>query len=245
MSGFNNNGNDPRFNQQGRPFPHQQNIPYRPPPQFPGQHAPGQVPPFVSPNMGRHPVPPLRFPGQQPQPPHQFPNMHNRPIGAPPLVHQPHQFHNMHAQQRQLPPPGSGFHGAHQAQNMFPVRTSSSGSPSSPSVTSPTQAPSRNLPPIPGPEDGDDSDKNSSGAEKASDGEDRKSSEKSVEKSVEKSRSGLEELRKQAAELGKSEETGLQKTFRSGLDNISAVATVGAAGSAILSQGVASAGKAL
>jgi hypothetical protein len=124
---------------------------------------------------------------------------------------------------------------------MFPVRTSSSGGPSSPSVTSPTHPPSRNLPPIPGPEDGNDSDKNSSGAEKASDGEDRKSSEKSVEKS----RSGLEELQKQAAELGQSEETGIQKTFRRGLDNISAVATVGAAGSAILSQGVAAAGKAI
>ncbi|KAG0246872.1 hypothetical protein BGX31_006936 [Mortierella sp. GBA43] len=55
MSG---NNNDPRFNQnQGRPFFPHQNMPNRPP--FPGQQVPGQVPPFVSPNVGRqqhHPV---------------------------------------------------------------------------------------------------------------------------------------------------------------------------------------------
>ncbi|KAG0292696.1 hypothetical protein BGZ96_003814 [Linnemannia gamsii] len=186
MSGnFNNNSNDPRFSQH-RPFqtPQQQhnNSMFRPP------TPAGQVPPFIDPRTlhghnsngsqyappspnGRHPIPPVRFPGHQPQYGGGFP--HNRPgapphVGGPPPVsgprpvHQPHQFHQGGNQPYHPPPTGPAFQAmahAQNMQNMHHVRTSSAGSnnndsinsqrTNSPGPTSPTQPPNRQLPPIP------------------------------------------------------------------------------------------------
>ncbi|KAF9912888.1 hypothetical protein EC991_007500 [Linnemannia zychae] len=147
----------------------------------------GQVPPFIDPRSlqggsgnnnypqspGRHPIPPVRFPGHQPQYGGAFP--HNRP-GAPPHVggpapisgprpvHQPHQVHGHGNNNPYQPlPTGPAFHAmvhAQNMQNMHHIRTSSTESQennrnsnsartSSPGPVSPTQPPSRQLPPIP------------------------------------------------------------------------------------------------
>lgn len=179
MSGNFKNNNDPRFSQH-RPYqsPQQQhnNSMFRPP------TPAGQVPPFIDPRTlhgsngsqfgsspnGRHPVPPVRFPGHQPQ--HGFPNRPGAPphvggpapVSGPRPVHQPHQFHGQQQQQQYQPlPTGPAFHAmvhAQNMQNMHHVRTSSAGSSndnidrqrtSSPGPTSPIQPPSRQLPPIP------------------------------------------------------------------------------------------------
>ncbi|KAF9134277.1 hypothetical protein BGW39_007587 [Mortierella sp. 14UC] len=188
MSGNFNNTNDPRFNQNSsRPYQSAQqqhnNSMFRPP------TPAGQVPPFIDarslqggnggnnypPSPGRHPVPPLRFPGHQPQYGGGFP--HNRP-GAPPHVggpapisgprpvHQPHQAHGHgNNTQYQPMPTGPAFHAmvhTQNMQNMHHIRTSSAGSQesnnsnnnnnartNSPGPISPTQPPSRQLPPIP------------------------------------------------------------------------------------------------
>ncbi|KAF9115354.1 hypothetical protein BGX27_008123 [Mortierella sp. AM989] len=156
-----NNPNDPR-NQ------HQQ---FRQPP-FPAHHVPGQVPPFIDPRSpnahnnhpvpsGRHHIPPVRFPGQH----QQFPGFNNRPIGGPPPVggplpvsgpppaHRPNQFLNI----GQQIPTGTTLQTLAYAQNMNMNSTHTSSGESSTnniisasSVTSPTQPPSRKLPPIPG-----------------------------------------------------------------------------------------------
>ncbi|KAG0279443.1 hypothetical protein BGZ95_001209 [Linnemannia exigua] len=179
MSGGFNNSYDPRFNNRPYQTPQQQhnNSMFRPPPPA------GQVPPFIDPRSlqgqnnngnnnyppspGRHPVPPIRFPGHQPQYGGAFP--HNRP-GAPPHVggpapisgprpvHQPHQVHSGHGNQYQPMPTGPAFH-AQNMQNMQQIRPSSAGSQdsntntsartNSPGPVSPTQPPSRQLPPIP------------------------------------------------------------------------------------------------
>ncbi|KAF9331249.1 hypothetical protein BGZ91_012190 [Linnemannia elongata] len=181
MSGNFNNNNDPRFSQH-RPYQSAQqqhnNSMFRPP------TPAGQVPPFIDPRTlhghnsngsqygpsspnGRHPVPPVRFPGHQPQ--HGFPNRPGAPphiggpapVSGPRPVHQPHQFHGQQQQQYQPLPTGPAFHAmahAQNMQNMHHVRTSSAGSSndnierqrtSSPGPTSPIQPPSRQLPPIP------------------------------------------------------------------------------------------------
>ncbi|KAG0060318.1 hypothetical protein BGZ89_012366 [Linnemannia elongata] len=182
MSGNFNNNNDPRFSQH-RPYQSAQqqhnNSMFRPP------TPAGQVPPFIDPRTlhghnsngsqygpsspnGRHPVPPVRFPGHQPQ--HGFPNRPGAPphiggpapVSGPRPVHQPHQFHGQQQQQQYQPlPTGPAFHAmahAQNMQNMHHVRTSSAGSSndnierqrtSSPGPTSPIQPPSRQLPPIP------------------------------------------------------------------------------------------------
>ncbi|KAG0004505.1 hypothetical protein BGZ80_008077 [Entomortierella chlamydospora] len=227
MSG-NNNFNDPR-NQQFR------------------QHIPGQVPPFIdprAPNMapGRHPIPPIRFPGQQPQQPHfpgqpqhpqfpgqpqhpQFPGQpgfNNRPVpGAPPLVHQPNQFQNMHQKQFH-PVPTPSFSTIMQAQNMFPPRTSSGSSSNSTStVTSPTQPPSRKLPPVPG-------DNSSSGIEN---------------RSTDSLRSGFQEIKKKVDELKASheEESIYEKSMKKGVDLVLEASVVATANSTVIQKGISAA----
>ncbi|KAF9352206.1 hypothetical protein BGX26_009929 [Mortierella sp. AD094] len=231
MSG-NNNFNDPR--NQHQQFQHNQQF---------RQHIPGQVPPFIdprAPNMGnnnfpaspgRHPIPPVRFPGQQPQQPHfpghqpqqpQFPGFNNRPApGAPPPVHQPNQFQNMHQQQFH-PIPTPSFNTIVQAQNMFPIRTSS-GSPSNSasSVTSPTQPPSRKLPPIPG----------------------ENSSSRAEDKTTDSLRSGFQEIKKKVDELkaGNEEDNIYEKSLKKGVDLVLDASVAATANSTLVKKGIATA----
>ncbi|KAG0213909.1 hypothetical protein BGX33_002593 [Mortierella sp. NVP41] len=180
-----NNNNDPRLS-QNRPYQHpqqaQNNAVYRQP------TPAGQIPPFIDPRSlhghnngggnnyppspGRHPVPPVRFPGHQSQ--HQGGGLPNHPgapphvggpapVGGPPPVYRPHQFHGGNNNNQHQPlPTGPALHATVHAQNMQNlqhIRTSSTGSNdssnnnnsrgNSPGIISPTQAPTRQLPPIP------------------------------------------------------------------------------------------------
>ncbi|KAG0199824.1 hypothetical protein BGX28_006981 [Mortierella sp. GBA30] len=273
MSGINSNNNsnstDPRFSQQNRPF--QSNLGYRPPPghvQGPAPirgpapiHGPGSVPPFIDPrhpNMnannfpgstGRHPIPPLRFPGQPPQ---QFP--------GPGMVHQSqHQFQNMSMHMHHPPmPTGAAFHTMVQSQNMYPIRTSSGGSnsnsssPSSPSVTSPTQPPSRKLPPIPVEQDNTNSgsvtsegDNNSicnSNCSTSDSNPDRHDPDRKPSL-----RSGLREIRREAEALQVDDEKvpGYIKSINKGVDVAIATTATVTTGTALMNQGMTIANKVL
>ncbi|KAF9925242.1 hypothetical protein FBU30_004960 [Linnemannia zychae] len=169
MSG-NFNNNDPRLN-HNRSFqtPHQQhnNAMFRPP------TPAGQVPPFVDPRSlhgynnggnhypappGRYPAPPARFPGQPPQ--NGFPNRipgapphvgGPPPVSGPQPVYTPHQYNG----QYQSSPTRPGSHPVSHAQNVQNIQTSVTGinndgkRTNSPGPISPTQPPTRKLPPIP------------------------------------------------------------------------------------------------
>ncbi|KAG0329932.1 hypothetical protein BGZ99_010043 [Dissophora globulifera] len=192
---------------------------------------------------GRHPIPPVRFPGQQPLP-HQMGNFPNRAMpGAPPFVHQPNQFQNMHQQhhqQFQPLPTGAAFHAmVHAQNNVYPIHTtnasSNSGSaPSSATVTSPTQPPTRKLPPVP-----DQQDSGDRHGDAPSSHHDRGMMD-NIDRSV---LSGFQEMRDQIKELGgdDEEETTLAKSYKKGID----VAIAATTGTTLLQQGAAMASKAL
>ncbi|KAG0354928.1 hypothetical protein BGZ54_001403 [Gamsiella multidivaricata] len=220
MSGPNNN-NDPRFNY--RPF--QQTQPFLPSPHIPGRHVPGQAP------HNNYPVPPVRFPGNQPH--QQLPGFNNRLLpGAPPHVHQPNQFQNMHHHQQYQPlPTGPAFHAIAHAQNMHAVRTASNGSSSSAaSVTSPTQAPNRKLPPIPGQQDSNGTSNNRN----LDDNDNVRSERGDIIQSI---GTGIQDVRQKVDGLrsNEDEESAYAKSYKKGMD----IAVTAVTGTTLLNQGVA------
>ncbi|KAF9987765.1 hypothetical protein BGZ65_002008 [Modicella reniformis] len=141
----------------------------------------------------------------------------------------------MHSQHQPLPV-GPGFRATVHAQNMYPIRTTSSGNSNMPSTPSPTQPPTRNLP-VPGQADNDDGNKSPRIVERANDESKPAMPEKSKERS--------QEPRRRTEESEKYEETNVEKTVRKHLDMVSTITTVGVAGSAMLGQGAIAAGRAI
>ncbi|KAF9954408.1 hypothetical protein BGZ72_004618 [Mortierella alpina] len=123
----------------------------------------------------------------------------------------------------------------------YGIRTTSTGSSSIPSMTSPTQPPNRQLPPIPISVESyshksSESSSNSSADISPSDTLDRANS----------LRSGFREIRQRAAELqGMDTESEMTKTYNKGVDLAIAATAHVTTGSTILNQGMAMANKVL
>ncbi|KAF9988611.1 hypothetical protein BGZ75_009034 [Mortierella antarctica] len=180
-----------------------------------------------------HAIPPLRFPGQQPQ-----------------QQQQQQQFGGVHhGQQPLLPTNAAAFHAmAHANNNPYGIRTSSTGSPTIPALTSPTQPPNRQLPPIPISLDSLSSYK-SSESNSSSSGSSDSSANISPSDTLDRAnslRSGFKELRKRAEELQNTNaESDYIKTYNKGVDlAIAATANI-TTGSTLMTQGMAVANKVL
>ncbi|KAI1316508.1 hypothetical protein EDD11_009921 [Mortierella claussenii] len=255
MSGNNSSSNDPRFpHNQNRPFQHNNvHNAFRPPPTpvRPMHQVPfGQNSHNGFPVPGRHPIPPVRYPGQQQQQ-HQLPHHMNRP-GAPPMVHQANQFQNMHHQQAQYQslPAGPAFHNMAHQQNMYPIRTANDSDPvCHASVTSPTQPPSRKLPPIPAQVARSDSYDSISTSTSSNSNSALDFNTADVVQNVERANTlskSFKDIRQKVEDLQVSsdgQESVYQKTLNKGLDAAITAAAAATTGSTLLTQGMAAANK--
>ncbi|KAF9562935.1 hypothetical protein EC968_005039 [Mortierella alpina] len=201
------------------------------------------VPPFIDPRQPNvnsshhpqfgHPVSPLRFPGHHPQ-------------------QQQPRFGGVHNGQAPTPANAAAFYSMTHSNHPYGIRTSSSpGSSTTPALTSPTQPPNRQLPPIPVCLDNLSSHKSS---DSSSDSSGSSSSDSSANISprdtVDGANSlyaGFEEIRKKAEKLQRTTDAEPEyiKTYNKGVDLAVAATAHVTMGSTLMNQGMTMANKVL